>query len=199
MKSIPLTGKTFGRLTVIGPCEQRPSYWWCRCSCGSAAKGIYRSSLTRGLTCSCGCIWRESVPGANKTHQKSKTAIYRLWSMMLDRCRNPKNKSFARYGGRGITVCTRWYQFENFYADMGDRPADKSLNRIDNNGPYDPGNCEWASLRVQARNKTTNRLLTHEGKTQPLAAWAEELGINRNTLNTRLRRGWSVARAFNGV
>jgi len=82
---------------------------------------------------------------------------------------------------------------------MGDRPDDKSLNRIDNDGPYDPRNCEWASLNVQARNKTTNRLLTHEGKTQPLAAWAEELGINRNTLNTRLRRGWSVARAFNGV
>jgi hypothetical protein len=139
------------------------------------------------------------VPGANKTHQKSKTAIYRLWSMMLDRCRNPKNREFARYGGRGIKVCTRWHQFENFYADMGDRPDDKSLNRIDNDGPYDPSNCEWASRRVQARNKTTNRLLTHEGKTQPLAAWAEELGINRNTLNTRLRRGWSVTRAFNGV
>lgn len=199
MKSIPLTGKTFGRLTVLVRCERDPSYWWCQCSCGTDPKRIYRGSLTRGLTRSCGCLWRETVAGANRTHQKTKTPIYRLWSMMLDRCRNPKNKKFARYGGRGIYVCAQWYKFENFYSDMGDRPKNKTLNRIDNDGPYTPTNCEWASLTCQGRNKSTNKLLLHKGKTQSLAAWAEELGINRSTLSTRLRRGWSVARALNGV
>lgn len=199
MKSLPLSGQTFGRLTVFDRCSQNPSYWWCQCSCGSAAKRIYRSSLTRGLTRSCGCLWRETVPGANATHRKTKTSIYRLWSMMLDRCRNPQNKRYARYGGRGITVCELWYNFENFYDDMGERPVGKTLNRINNDGPYSPDNCEWASLKTQARNKSTNKLLTHEGKTQSLAAWAEELGIKRQTLSTRLYRGWSVRSALNAV
>ena len=197
MKSLPLTGQTFGRLTVFGRCERDHSYWWCQCSCGSDPKRIYRSSLTRGLTKSCGCLWHELVPGANATHKKTRTPIYRLWSMMLDRCRNPRNRRFEQYGGRGIQVCKRWQQFENFYADMGDRPLNKTLNRINNDGSYCPENCEWADLKTQARNKTSNRLLTYKGKTQPLAAWAEELGINKNTLATRLYRGWSVARAFN--
>lgn len=199
MRSIPLTGKVFGRLTVIGRCEQDFSYWWCQCSCGSTKKRVYRGSLTSGATRSCGCLWRETVAGANKTHQKTKTPIYRLWSMMLDRCRNVNNGHYKYYGGRGITVCERWHKFENFYADMGDRPNGKTLDRINNNGNYCPENCRWASLKTQARNKSTSKLLAYKGKTQSLAAWAEELGINRNTISTRLRRGWSVAKALNGA
>jgi hypothetical protein len=116
--------------------------------------------------------------------------------MMLDRCRNPRNKKYACYGGRGITVCDRWLVFDDFYEDMGDRPAGQTLNRVDNDGPYAPWNCEWSSAKEQGRNKGNNSLLTCNGKTQPLSAWAEELGINYNTLNTRVQRGWSDERVL---
>jgi hypothetical protein len=115
---------------------------------------------------------------------------------MLERCRNPNNSHYSRYGGRGIRVCDRWQVFDAFYADMGERPPGMSLNRIDNDGPYSPENCEWASAVTQGRNKTNNKLLTFQGKTQPLSAWAEELGMTYSTLNTRLQRGWDDERVL---
>ena len=108
---------------------------------------------------SCGCIWREVITATKKTHGMTGTRIYRLWSMMLDRCRNPNSDYYSNYGGRGIAVCDRWQSFENFYKDMGDRPAGKTLERVDNDGPYAPWNCEWASCQVQARNKRKQSVL----------------------------------------
>jgi hypothetical protein len=116
--------------------------------------------------------------------------------MMHDRCRNPRSTYYESYGGRGIRVCERWQAFEAFYADMGERPLGKSLERLDNDGPYAPWNCEWGTRAQQARNKRNNRLLTYMGKTQCLAAWAEELNLNRNTLRTRVSRGWSDVRVL---
>lgn len=187
---LPPVGTRFGRLVFVGPAK-RTSHWQFQCDCGSPAKETWHNPVRRGIVQSCGCLWKENVPGKNKRHGKTGSRIYRLWSMMLDRCRNPDNRSYARYGGRGIQVCERWQLFDNFYADMGDRPAGLSLNRIDNDGPYAPWNCEWATDITQARNKTNNRSLTFKGKTQSLASWAEELGINYKTLNTRVQRGWS--------
>lgn len=118
---------------------------------------------------------------------------------MLTRCLNPRSEKWPQYGGRGIAVCQRWQEsFEAFLADMGEPPPDHSLDRIDNDGPYSPENCRWATNNQQARNKSTNRVLTYQGKSQTLAEWAEELGLPRNTIQTRLRLGWSVERALSG-
>lgn len=116
---------------------------------------------------------------------------------MLDRCRRPNNHAFASYGARGIKVCQRWHSFENFAADMGERPSTRhSLDRIDNNGSYEPGNVRWATPAEQVRNTRRSVLLTMDGKTLCVADWATELGISRYTLYDRLRRGWTPSRTL---
>ena len=192
---LPATGTRFGRLAFLGP-TTRTSHWWFQCDCNSEPKEIRHHSVRKGLTHSCGCYRNERTQEACGTHSMSRTKIYRLWSMMHDRCRNPRNLYYATYGKRGIAVCSRWHDFGAFYADMGERPSGLTLNRIDNDGPYSPENCEWASAVTQGRNRTNNKLLTFQGKTQPLSAWAEELGLNYNTLNTRVQRGWSDDRVL---
>lgn len=193
-RRIDMTDRRYGRLTVVKPSLVDPEKWVCQCDCGKA-KEINGCSLRRGLTQSCGCLHVEAMK-ARGTHHKSKTKIYRLWSMMLDRCNNQKNKYYPRYGKRGIKVCERWETFDNFYADMGERPNGKSLDRIDNDQGYTPDNCRWASPREQNINKADNRRLTYQGKTQTLLEWSEELGINYNTLNTRVQRGWPDERVL---
>jgi len=117
---------------------------------------------------------------------------------MRSRCNNPNDQSYPRYGGRGISVCERWDRFEVFLADMGKRPAPGySLDRTDNNGNYEPGNCHWATKTDQARNRRSNRRLTHDGRTMTLAEWAHAVALNQNTISRRIDRlGWSVARAL---
>jgi hypothetical protein len=118
---------------------------------------------------------------------------------MKARCENTNTRSYPNYGGRGISVCTRWRDsFETFLADMGPRPSSThSIDRIDNEGNYEPGNCRWATVDIQANNKRRTIVLTFDGRTQPLTAWASEVGIARDTLNARLRSyGWDVERAL---
>jgi hypothetical protein len=117
------------------------------------------------------------------------TATYRVWRHMHTRCENPKCDDFKDYGGRGISVCERWQKFEHFYADMGRKPDNHSIDRIDTNGNYEPGNCRWASLTEQANNKRSNVLIEHAGKALTLPAWARELGLNYCSLYTRYQRG----------
>jgi hypothetical protein len=108
---------------------------------------------------------------------------------MKDRCFNITNKSYANYGGRGISVCKRWECFENFYEDMGEPPEGRSLDRIDNNKGYSPGNCRWATRKEQNTNQRSNVLIEFAGRTQTLSEWANEKGINRMTIRSRLDRG----------
>lgn len=115
---------------------------------------------------------------------------------MRGRCLNTKHKDYADYGGRGVTVCDRWKTFDNFIADMGPAPANATVERIDNNGNYEPKNCRWATRAEQGRNKRNNRFLTYDGKTQHLTAWARDLGIAHSTLRERLERGWPVEKAL---
>lgn len=113
---------------------------------------------------------------------------YRSWCSMRTRCSDPKVRQWPWYGGRGITVCDRWQKFENFLADMGVRPEGMTLDRIDNDGHYEPGNCRWADSAEQRRNHRGVRLITFNGKTQCLNDWAQELGYDRKKLSRRLAR-----------
>lgn len=195
-----LTDQRFGRLLVLGYAGSRKkkAQWLCQCDCGRKTI-VDRGNLLSGCSQSCGCLHNELLSKQNTTHGMShRVPEYGVWSAMLSRCDNPKNRQFHDYGGRGITVCERWRSFENFYADMGPRPtAQHSIDRIDVNGNYDPSNCRWATKLVQANNARSNIPLTHDGRTMNLTEWARELGIKKITLYDRIHKlGWSIERAL---
>jgi len=157
-RPVDLTNRKFGRLTAIAQqgCilsgKNRRLLWLCLCECG-ARVSVRVGHLTSGNTQSCGCLRTDSKRALLLTHGKSHTKIYMAWVGMLGRCKNPSNESYVNYGGRGIKVCERWELFENFIADMGNRPDGCSIERKDNDGNYEPGNCVWASQVTQNRNQ----------------------------------------------
>lgn len=121
-----------------------------------------------------------------KANRRTKTC----WADMMRRCYNPKAQKFRHWGGRGIRVCERWHEFKNFLGDMGEAPHGLTLDRIDNNGDYEPDNCRWATYKQQLRNRRTNRLITAGGVTKTLAEWAVDLGVSETCIWHRLRVGW---------
>ena len=129
-------------------------------------------------------------------HGMARSKLYGVWSAMLARCRNPNVDAYKNYGGRGITVCERWQLFDNFHADMGEPPAGMTLERRDNDGPYDPSNCIWASRKDQSRNQRGARPLIAFGTTKPLSQWADEYGIKPGTLWARIAKGWETEEAI---
>jgi hypothetical protein len=201
-KKIDLTGRSFGRLTVLsenGRSTHGAILWACRCACGGFCV-VVGDRLRTGHTRSCGCLAREiateRAATMNVTHGQSTSRAYHLWSGMMTRCLNPKRSTWGRYGGRGITVCERWRSFENFYADMGDPPARMSLDRIDNDKGYEPGNCRWANAHTQSQNRRHCLQVSYGGMTMTLAEWGRHLGISRWTLYDRYRRGLRVPELF---
>lgn len=158
------------------------------------------SRFKRGLYKSCGCVPRRSFTYSDgrvfKYHGYTGTRVYNAWQHMLRRCYSPKMQNYPYYGGRGITVCERWHSFENFLADMGEPPAGHSIDRIDNDGNYEPSNCRWASLKQQARNTRANRKITIDGIELSLSEWAEISGIKYHTIADRLSRGWEEVDAI---
>lgn len=197
------TGLKYGRLTVIGFAGQNGrnnGHWYCRCECSKVTM-VQGCHLQDGRTTSCGCFHMEKVIECNTTHGHNKkgrvSPTYCSWGSMLERCQNPKNNRFNDYGARGITVCKRWLKFENFLADMGERPKGKTLDRKKNDLGYFKDNCRWATLTEQNNNTRRNVFLTFEGKTQTITQWAREKGINNGTLRSRIvLQGWSIERAL---
>lgn len=193
-----LVGQKFGRLTVESLERIKGVLCW-RCSCDCGGTVTLRTARLTGSrpTKSCGCLWLETVPGSNRTHQRTGDYLHRIWGLIVHRCCNPKSPAYGNYGGRGITICNRWrYSFEAFVADVGERPTDAhTLDRINNDGNYEPGNVRWATRTEQARNTRFNRRITVNGVTKVLQEWANETGISRRTIAARLRRGWSPEKA----
>jgi hypothetical protein len=199
-KRIDLTGQRFGRLLALRPShtdKRGKWHWLCRCDCG-ASHTVSMGCLRQGDSRSCGCLQRELSAKRLTTHGMSNSQEYKAWDMMRRRCSDRTNKSYRHYGGRGISVCSEWSDsFEAFYRDMGPRPSSHlTLDRIDNNGNYEPGNCRWATYIQQARNGRHNRLLTFNGQTLCMAAWAEQIGLKLSVLKSRLHRGWTTDRAL---
>ena len=158
-KLVDLTGSIFGRLEVVsrdGSTKHHSAIWKCKCECGTE-KSIDGQALRKGLTQSCGCLGAERRLQANTRHGMYGTTEYRIWADMLQRCNNPKQESYEGYGARGISVCKAWHEFSSFYADMGERPEGKTLDRIDNEGNYEPSNCRWSTGSEQAFNQRIRR------------------------------------------
>lgn len=182
-------------LALIGRTQKCGTYMWkCLCSCGNYT-AVPSGSLTSGKTKSCGCLKLETK-GA-MTHGLSNTVIYHTWWRMLHRCRNPKSPDWKHYGGRGITVCDRWHRFEDFYVDMGPKPSPKhTIERINNDGNYEPTNCRWATHTEQVRNRRSNRTITRNGETMCASEWARRVGLTPKAVLKRLRRGYSPEEAL---
>lgn len=201
-KTRNLVGKSFGKWTVIDSSSKRGSrnevYWLCRCECGTV-RDVNEKNMTQGLSKSCGCT--NAIGALNKSHGHAAnhtiSKTYHSWAGMKARCSNPKNSHYHIYGGKGIKVCERWHRFENFLADMGEKPTGASLDRIDPEKDYSPENCRWADAAQQANNKTNNRYITAFGETLTLSQWAERIGVTHGSLVFRIdKAGWPLEKAL---
>jgi hypothetical protein len=194
-----ITGQVFSRLTVLafdGVDEKQNSRWKCRCECGETVS-VRRQGLTGGKTKSCGCLQREAAAAISKTHGATKTPEYSAWKAMKFRCSNPAADSYKDYGARGISVASAWDDFERFLADMGPRPGPGySIDRIDNDGDYEPGNCRWTTRDVQARNNRRNTYIDTPKGRMTVTDAAAAFGISPEGFRGRIRRGWSGDKLF---
>jgi hypothetical protein len=203
---IYIIGQRFGRLKVIADAPPRlapngVSILRSLCVCDCQKQVVVQNSLLRkGLTKSCGCLRVEVSRATHYVHGHhtigNQTPTYTTWQSMRQRCDDPNCHAFQHYGGRGIVVCDRWKRFENFLADMGERPSGLEIDRINNDGNYEPGNCRWATRKEQMRNTRQNKICTVRGVMGCVTELAEMFGVNPKASQQRLRRGWSPDEAF---
>lgn len=165
-------------------------------------KPVKGSQIKCGKTLSCGCLGRERRTSSRTTHGSTrnynKSSEYNAWVVMRDRCHNPNNKNYHNYGGRGIKVCERWDDFSNFINDLGEKPSKKhSLDRIVNDGGYEPSNCRWATLEQQANNKRSTVMIKFRGEIKSMAQWEKELGLKKGILAANKHNGVSIEKYLN--
>lgn len=193
MSKLNLVGHVFTRLTVVrevGRGAQNRVMWECRCSCGGE-RVTCTATLRRGEAKSCGCLRRENMValGRSRRTHGSDHPLLHLFHGMHARCKNKRHKAYPSYGGRGIRVCERWSSFENFLADMGERPPGTMIERMDNDGPYSPDNCRWATRVEQMNNKTDNTWLTlPDGRRLTMAQASREFGLSSGVLHLRMKK-----------
>lgn len=203
---IDLTGKKFGRLTVLnkaGSGKNKSLLWNCVCDCGREVviDGLY---LRSGDTKSCGCYRKECASKRMSTHKMSKTRLYRVWAGVKNRCYNENASNYKYYGAKGITMCDEWKDsFESFrnwaiasgYNENA-RPQECTLDRIDNNSGYSPNNCRWANHQEQCNNQSSNKIIAFNGESHSMSEWADVIGMEYTTLRARIRRGMSISEAL---
>jgi len=204
MATIDITGRRHGMMTVVGLHHihvtsggQKQGRWTVKCDCGQT-RIIPLCALRRYF--SCGCNRNNNISKNKSKHGwarrgKNLRPEYRIWSLIHQRCNNPKNPAYIRYGGRGIKVCEQWRTFEGFIKDMGERPEGKSVDRIDTNGDYCPENCRWATILEQANNRRGNKNISVNGRTMTASEWERETGVNHTTIKWRLKRGVPASEA----
>lgn len=203
-----IIGNRYGKLVAVSIEKQgKKTFIKCICDCGNSHL-IFPYMLANNTVKSCGCSRADAIKKYNQSGKRSRGnyqdgksmhPLYGTWRQMIARCENPKLIYYSRYGGRGIEVCDEWHDFWNFvkWSDsIGGRPKGYTLDRIDNDGNYEPSNCRWASLNEQSSNKSSNIFLEYNGKNQTMMQWSKEIGINFRTLNNRINRGWSIERAL---
>lgn len=201
-KARDITGHRFGRLIAVKPVAEdkwKQIIWLCQCDCGKT-KEIRGKHLWSNKINSCGCFRIEIGSIRNTKHGHAKkdrvTRTFHSWQGILARCLNKNSSRYSDYGGRGITVCERWLKFENFLADMGECPDGLSIDRINNGGNYELGNCRWSTPKEQSRNKRSNHIIEYDGQKKPLCVWAELFGISQDLLGSRISNGWDIHRAL---
>lgn len=205
-KALNLVGERYGMLTVIkrvGNSSNGHSNWLCQCDCGNFTTVHSGHLREKRGTKSCGCLWKKAGERTYK-HGGTGMRLYAIWDSMNQRCRNQNHPSFSRYGGRGISICDEWLDFENFrqwaYANGYDENAKRgecTIDRIDNDGNYEPSNCRWTTAKEQARNTSKCGLfIKYEGKNVMLSKVCEELGINYGRVRARMRRGKTFEEAI---
>ena len=199
---IEMIGRTFGRLTVLedaGPTNSNERRYLCICECGGKRR-VRGARLRHGEATDCGCGAREIISRTAKrtftVHGLSRTPTYSVWHGIIGRCTNPKSGAWKNYGGRGISVCERWRDFLSFLEDMGERPQATEIDRIDNDGNYEPGNCRWVTRRQNLSNRRNSRFLSANGNTMTIAEWSIKTGIQDGTIRARLRRKCSPEEAL---
>lgn len=190
-----LTGKRFGRLTVV---SKQGKMWVCDCDCGTKGKLNQAYSLMSGAVVSCGCYLKEK----STKHGKSTERLFHIWRGIIERCYNPQTERYSYYGGRNITVIDEWrgnpdgfLTFYNWAINNGYK-KDLTIDRINNDGNYEPNNCKWSTNIEQANNRRTNSYITFKQTTKTLADWCRDLNISYKTTWNRIKRGWSIEEAF---